>query len=164
LPACSAIEAKAVDEVMTFATKRSPCGFMCGRRRIGVEADAFEIRLRAEKRVGEMMAAQNLPPLRLKLADTHQEMCNLTVIAMRPDLKPATKDLILKLLESCRAEVKLRVKALRYAEGLREAPPSATASPKSGDSLKETILLGWRMAIAEAQFMLVQKAKQALRR
>jgi hypothetical protein len=38
-------------------------------------------------------------------------------MAMRPDLTPAKADLMLKRLRSARAEVKLRVKALRHAEG-----------------------------------------------
>ena len=33
---------------------------------------------------------RDLPTLRQKLADARQEVRNLTVMAMRPDLKPAT--------------------------------------------------------------------------
>jgi hypothetical protein len=123
----------------------------------------------------------DLPTLRLKLQDARQEVRNLTVMAMRPDLRPATKDLVLEGLESARAEVKLRVKALRHAESLQAPsvrtepparpgarletpapPPPATSSIPSDDKLRVAILLGWQMAIAEAQRMLAMKTQQAL--
>jgi hypothetical protein len=107
----------------------------------------------------------DLPTLCLKLKDARQEVQNLVVISMRPDLQPAKNDLVLKLLESCRAEVKLRLKALAHGESLHReaqpAPPPATASTPSDDRLKAAILLGLQMAEAEARHMLAMKTQQA---
>jgi hypothetical protein len=106
-----------------------------------------------------------LPPAYIESANAA-----FVVISMRPDLQPAKKDLVRKLLESCRAEVKLRVKALAHAESLlspccrreREAqrapPPAAASTPSDDDRLRAAILLGSQMAIADAQMMLVRKA------
>jgi hypothetical protein len=49
-----------------------------------------------------------------KLADTRQEVRNLTVMGMRPDLSEDKRELIRNAERSARAEVKLRIKALRY--------------------------------------------------
>jgi hypothetical protein len=108
----------------------------------------------------------DLLALRLKLKDARQEVQNLVVISMRPDLQPAKKDLVLKLLESCRAEVKLRVMALAHAESLQDQaqsapPPGAASTPSDDDRLRAAILLGSQMAIADAQMMLVQKARNS---
>jgi hypothetical protein len=54
--------------------------------------------------------------LRQELKDARQEVRNLTVMAMRPGMSPAKAELIRNLERSARAEVKLRLKALRYAE------------------------------------------------
>jgi hypothetical protein len=91
--------------------------------------------------------------LRLKLADARQEVCNLAVMAMRPDLSPAKLELVRQAERSARAEVKLRVKALAYAESLQR-----------DDRLRAAILLGSQMAIADAQMMLAQKARSLMMR
>jgi hypothetical protein len=52
------------------------------------------------------------------LASTRQEVRNLTVMALRPDLSPEKRELIRNLERSARAEVKLWVKALVYQRGL----------------------------------------------
>jgi hypothetical protein len=51
------------------------------------------------------------------LRDTRQEVRNLTVMAMSPDLSPEKADLIRALERSARAEVKLRLKHLRWLRG-----------------------------------------------
>jgi hypothetical protein len=72
---------------------------------------------------------RDLQTLRQKLKDVRQEVRNLTVMAMRPDLTPAKAELVLKGLRSARAEVKLRVKALNYQLSKEStAPPAATPS------------------------------------
>jgi hypothetical protein len=57
---------------------------------------------------------RDLQMLRQELKDARQEVRNLTVMAMRPDMSPAKAELVLKGLRSARAEVKLRVMALNY--------------------------------------------------
>jgi hypothetical protein len=52
--------------------------------------------------------------LERKLANTRQEVRNLTVIGMRPNLSADQRELIHNAERSARAEVKLRIKALRY--------------------------------------------------
>jgi hypothetical protein len=54
------------------------------------------------------------PQLLRKLADTRQEVRNLTVMGMRPDLSDDKRELIRNAERSARAEVKLRIKALQY--------------------------------------------------
>jgi hypothetical protein len=93
----------------------------------------------------------DLATLRLKLADARQEVRNLTVMAMRPDLSPARAELLRNAERSARAEVKLRVKALRYAESLQRE-----------DTLRAAISLGSQMAIADAQMMLMQKVRSSM--
>ena len=65
---------------------------------------------------------RDLQTLRLKLRDARQEVRNLTVMAMRPDLTPEKAELVRNLERSARAVAKLRLKALRYAEGLQRQP------------------------------------------
>ena len=48
------------------------------------------------------------------LSDTRQEVRNLTVKAMSPDLSPEKAELVRALERSARAEVKLRLKHLRW--------------------------------------------------
>jgi hypothetical protein len=52
--------------------------------------------------------------LQRKLADTRQEVRNLTVMGMRPDLSADKRELIRNGERSARAEVRLRIKALQY--------------------------------------------------
>ena len=65
---------------------------------------------------------RDLQTLRQKLKDARQEVRNLTVMAMRPDLTPEKAELVRNLERSARAVAKLRLKALRYAEGLQRQP------------------------------------------
>jgi hypothetical protein len=122
----------------------------------------------------------DLHTLRQKLKDARQEVRNLTVMAMRPNLTPEKAERVRILERSARAEVKLRLTALRYAEKLAApavrtgpaerpgarpetpAPPLATSSTPSDDRLRAAISLGLQMANAEARRMLAMKAQQAL--
>jgi hypothetical protein len=52
--------------------------------------------------------------LQRKLADTRQEVRNLTVMGMRPDLSAKERELVPLLGRSARAELRLRIKALQY--------------------------------------------------
>ena len=56
----------------------------------------------------------DLRTLRQKLADTRQEVRNLTVLGMRPNLTPEKAELIRNLERSARAEAKLRHRHLEY--------------------------------------------------
>lgn len=56
----------------------------------------------------------SIEELRRKLKDAEQEVRNLTVMGMRPDLTPEKRDIIKQLERSARAEVRLRVKALNW--------------------------------------------------
>jgi hypothetical protein len=61
-----------------------------------------------------------LPPidvLERKLAEVHQEVCNLTVMGMDPKETPDQLALIRDLERSARAELCLRWDALEYAQG-----------------------------------------------
>lgn len=51
-----------------------------------------------------------------KLRGVRQEVRNLQVIAMRPDVPPEKLEFLRDLERSARAEVKLRIKALNYAK------------------------------------------------
>jgi hypothetical protein len=62
----------------------------------------------------------DLKVLQTKLADARQEVRNLTVMGMAPNLTPEKATLIRNLERSARAEVKLRIKALEYAKTKRE--------------------------------------------
>lgn len=70
-----------------------------------------------EKRQGTM---PDLKTLQTKLADARQEVRNLTVIAMHPDLTPEKREIVRQLERSARAEVKCRIKALEYAKTKRD--------------------------------------------
>jgi hypothetical protein len=52
--------------------------------------------------------------LQRDLADTRQEVRNLTVMGMRPDLSADKRELIRNAERSARAEVRLRIMALQY--------------------------------------------------
>jgi len=54
------------------------------------------------------------PLLLRKLANTRQDVRNLVVLGMRPDLPADKRELTHNAERSARAEVKLRIKALRY--------------------------------------------------
>jgi hypothetical protein len=56
----------------------------------------------------------DLRTLRQKLADTRQEVRNLIVMGMRPNLTPEKAELIRNLERSARAEAKLRHRHLEY--------------------------------------------------
>jgi hypothetical protein len=58
----------------------------------------------------------DLKTLQQDLADTRQEVRNLQVIAMRPDLPAEKLELVRNMERSARAEVKLRLKAIEYAK------------------------------------------------
>jgi hypothetical protein len=49
-----------------------------------------------------------------ELANTRRIVRNLTVMGMRPDLTVKEREIVPLLERSARAEVKLRIKALRY--------------------------------------------------
>jgi hypothetical protein len=54
-----------------------------------------------------------------ELANTRREVRNLTVMGMRPDLTAKEREIVPLLERSARAEVKLRIKALRYCRSSR---------------------------------------------
>jgi hypothetical protein len=54
----------------------------------------------------------DLAKLKQGLSDARQEVRNLTVMAMKPDLTPAKAELIRNAERSARAEVKLRARHL----------------------------------------------------
>jgi uncharacterized protein (DUF433 family) len=62
------------------------------------------------------MATLDLKALQSKLADARQEVRNLTVLAMYPDLTAEEAEAAWKLERSARAEVKLRIEALKRAK------------------------------------------------
>jgi hypothetical protein len=62
------------------------------------------------------MATLDLKVLQSKLADARQEVRNLTVLAMYPDLTAEEAEAARKLKRSARAEVKLRIEALNRAK------------------------------------------------
>jgi len=62
------------------------------------------------------MATLDLKVLQSKLADARQEVRNLTVLAMYPDLTAEEAEATRKLERSARAEVKLRIEALKRAK------------------------------------------------
>jgi hypothetical protein len=62
------------------------------------------------------MATLDLKVLQSKLADARQEVRNLTVLAMYPDLTAEEAEVARKLERSARAEVKLRIEALNRAK------------------------------------------------
>lgn len=62
------------------------------------------------------MAMLNLKVLQRKLADARQEVRNLTVLAMYPDLTAEEAEAVRKLEWFARAEVKLRIEALKRAK------------------------------------------------
>jgi hypothetical protein len=53
--------------------------------------------------------------LEKELANTRREVRNLTVMGMRPDLPADKRELIHNAERSARAELKLRIRALRWA-------------------------------------------------
>jgi hypothetical protein len=61
--------------------------------------------------------------LERKLANTRQDVRNLTVIGMRPNLSADKRELIHNLERSARAEVKLRIKALWYCREQQRGRP-----------------------------------------
>ena len=62
------------------------------------------------------MATLDLKALQSKLADARQEVRNLTVLAMYPDLTAEEAEAARKLERSAWAEVKLRIEALKRAK------------------------------------------------
>lgn len=58
----------------------------------------------------------DLKILQTKLADARQEVRNLTVMQMKPGYSAEKLELLRNLERSARAEVKLRVKALEWAQ------------------------------------------------
>lgn len=58
--------------------------------------------------------------LRQKLKDAQQEVRNLTVMGMRPDLSHEKREIIKQLERSARAEVSLRQMALNHELGRGE--------------------------------------------
>jgi hypothetical protein len=62
------------------------------------------------------MAMLDLNILQRKLADARQEVRNLTVLAMYPDLTAEEAEAVRKLERFARAEVKLRIEALKRAK------------------------------------------------
>ncbi len=63
---------------------------------------------------------QDLPKFKQELRDARQEVRNLTVMEMSPDLLPREQELVRNLLRMARVEVKLRLKHLRWAR--QQAP------------------------------------------
>jgi len=61
-------------------------------------------------------AMPDVETLKRELADTSRVVRNLTVIGMRPDLKPEDIELVKLLERSARAELKLRWRALDHAQ------------------------------------------------
>lgn len=61
--------------------------------------------------------------LRQALADAKQEVRNLTVMGMRPELSDQKRAVIRQLERSARAEVKLRQKALNYEMSKQKLTP-----------------------------------------
>jgi hypothetical protein len=64
----------------------------------------------------------DLPTLERKLCAARQEVRNLQVMAMRPNLSAERRVLIRDLERSARAEVKLRIKAIAYAKSQLSRP------------------------------------------
>ena len=62
----------------------------------------------------EATGMATLQEMEAKLADARREVRNLTVMRMRPDLRPDQLAAVHLLERSARAEVKLRKKALDY--------------------------------------------------
>jgi hypothetical protein len=63
-----------------------------------------------------MRRMQDLQKLQQDLKDTRQEVRNLVVISLWPNLLPAEVELVKSLERSARAEVRLRVKHLRWLQ------------------------------------------------
>lgn len=59
---------------------------------------------------------RDLKQLLQDLKDARQEVRNLTVMAMRPNLLPDQAELMKSLERSARAEVKLLLKAIRHVK------------------------------------------------
>lgn len=57
---------------------------------------------------------RDLPKLEQDLKDTRQEVRNLCVLSMRPNLLPAEISLLKNLERSARAEVRLLLKAIQH--------------------------------------------------
>jgi hypothetical protein len=60
--------------------------------------------------------------LRLKLEAAKQEVRNLSVMGMRPDLSEKKREVVKHLERSARAEVTLRQKALDHQLSLEQKP------------------------------------------
>src|SRR5579862_3113525 len=75
---------------------------------------------------------RDLATLQQELADARQEVRNLQVMGLRPDLSPQKAEFIRNLERSARAEVKLRHMALAYQrqqqsqQGPQSLPPDQT--------------------------------------
>ena len=58
---------------------------------------------------------RDMEELQRALKAARQELHNLQVMALRPDQSPERLEMLRKLEVSCRAEIKLRQKAIEYA-------------------------------------------------
>ena len=67
--------------------------------------------------------SRDMPLLRQQVASVRQEIRNLVMMVMKPGLPLAQVKLIHELERSCRAELKLRLKALEHAENYPEFEP-----------------------------------------
>jgi hypothetical protein len=61
---------------------------------------------------------RDMDTLQRELKAARQELHNLQVMALRPDQSPERLEMIRKLELSCRAEVKLRLKAIEHRRSL----------------------------------------------
>jgi hypothetical protein len=60
----------------------------------------------------------DMETLERKLAGARQELHNLQVMQLRPNQSPEKLDLLDKFERSCRAEIKLRLRAIEYQRSL----------------------------------------------
>ncbi len=72
----------------------------------------------------------DMKTLERKLADTHQEVRNLTVMVMNPKYSPEDRELLHQCERSCRARLKLRLIAIEYQRGLEGMEAPAHRNPR----------------------------------
>ena len=71
----------------------------------------------------------DLKVLQAEMKDTQQEVRNLTIMGMRPNLSPHKKALFLQMERSARAELKLRHRALEHAKQQQQASSRPNSTP-----------------------------------
>jgi hypothetical protein len=79
----------------------------------------------------------DMKTLERKLADTRQEVRNLTVMVMNPKYSPEDRELLHLCERSCRAQAKLRRIAIEYQRGLEGLEGPAHRNPRLREAFEK---------------------------